>query len=151
VSAPAIGPFETAAEAMAHPAVRAIYEAMHTSLRRGVGEAENLRLLQETCETAGVTLGSYDRRILQWLAGWEAQVFVVIAGFITRAAGHGLTTERLAAVLDALDVATDELRDRAANCGDCDADPAELCGTCENRLARAEGWDKVAETLRGQR
>ncbi len=57
----------------------------------------------------------------------------------------------LATVLDALDMAADELRDRVANCGDCDADPADLCGTCENRLERAEGWDKVAETLRGQR
>ena len=57
----------------------------------------------------------------------------------------------LATVLDALDVAADELRDRAANCGDCSAHPAELCGTCESRLSRAEGWDEVAGTLRGQR
>jgi hypothetical protein len=57
---------------------------------------------------------------------------------------------QLAAVLDALDFAADELRDRVANCGDCDAHPADLCGTCENRLARAGGWDTVAGTLRGQ-
>ena len=65
--------------------------------------------------------------------------------------GHTvLTPAQVATVLDALDVAADAKRDRAANCPDCEASPAELCGTCEWRLARAEGYDALAEALRRQ-
>lgn len=151
MTAPVTGPFETSAEAMAHPAVRAIYDAMHASLRRGVGEEKNLCLLEGACEAAGLTLGGYDRRILRWLAGWEAQICAVVAGLITRAAGHALIAEQRATILDALEVAADELRDRAANCGDCNAHPAELCTTCESRLSRAEGFDRAALALGGAR
>lgn len=147
---PVMGPFETEREACDHPAVRAIYDAMHASLRRGVGDEENLALLDRACAAAGVHLGSYDRRIMRWLAGWEAEACAVIAGLVARAAGRGVTAEQLPAVRDALDFAADELRDRVANCPDCDAHPASLCTTCENRLARAESWDKAAEALRGQ-
>jgi hypothetical protein len=45
---------------------------------------------------------------------------------------------RVATVLDALDVAAEYKRDRAATCADCEASPAELCGTCDWRLARAD-------------
>jgi hypothetical protein len=148
VTTPVTGPFHTEREASAHPAVRAIYDAMHASLRRGVGDEENLRLLEQACKAAGVELGAYDRRILRWLAGWEAEACAVVAGLITRAAGHGLAAEQLPAVLDALDFAADELRDRVAGCAECGA---ERCTTCENRLTRAEGWDKASEALRGQR
>lgn len=47
----------------------------------------------------------------------------------------------------ALDEAAEELRDRAAGCGDCEASPAELCTTCESRLERASGYDAVAGRL----
>jgi hypothetical protein len=47
-------------------------------------------------------------------------------------------------------VAADAKRNTAANCPDCDASPAELCGTCQWRLARAEAYDALAEILRGQ-
>jgi len=145
------GPFQTEAEALAHPEVRAIYDAMHATLRRGVGDEENLRLLERACEAVGLTLGGYDRRILRWLAGWEAQMCAVVAGLITRAAGHALAAGQQATILDALEVAADELRDRAANCGDCNAHPAELCTTCESRLSRAEGFDRAALALGGAR
>jgi hypothetical protein len=55
----------------------------------------------------------------------------------------------LAMVLDALDVAADYKRDRAANCPDCDASPADLCGTCEWRLHMADGYDAVARRIGG--
>jgi hypothetical protein len=61
-----------------------------------------------------------------------------------------LTVAQLATVLDALEVAADAKRDTAASCPDCDASPADLCGTCEWRLARAKEYDALAETLRGQ-
>lgn len=143
---PVTGPFETEREARDQPAVRAIYDAMHASLRRGVGDEENLALLTHTCEAAGVRLGKYDARILRWLAGWEAEVCAVIAGLITRVASR--TAEQMPAVLDALDFAADELRDRVAGCAECGTGH---CTTCENRLARADGWDKAAEALRALR
>lgn len=62
----------------------------------------------------------------------------------------GLTPAQRATALGALDLAAEELRDRAATCPDCDVDPADLCGTCAHRLARAEEFDALAETLRGQ-
>ncbi|HUY51679.1 MAG TPA: hypothetical protein VMV92_39245 [Streptosporangiaceae bacterium] len=80
------GPFETEREALDLPAIRGIYDAMHASTRRGLGDELCLRLLEEACAAAGVELGGYDRRILAWLAGWEAQMCAVVAGIITRAA-----------------------------------------------------------------
>jgi hypothetical protein len=50
-------------------------------------------------------------------------------------------------VLDALDVAAECKRDRAANCADCDASPADLCDTCEWRLHVADGDDALARRL----
>ena len=85
-----------------------------------------------------------------WLAGWEPQTCAVVAGWVTRAAAGRLTEAQRSTVLDALEVAAEYKRDRAANCPDCEASPAELCGTCEWRLARAEEYDALAETLRRQ-
>lgn len=79
-------PVETAQQASDLPAVRAIYEAMHASSRRGTGDELNLRLLTGACTAVGVTPGAYDRRILEWLAEWEPETYAVIAGLITRAA-----------------------------------------------------------------
>ena len=58
-----------------------------------------------------------------------------------------LTGAQLSTVLDALDVAADYKRDRAANCPDCEASPAELCSTCEWRFARAVEYDALAATV----
>lgn len=80
-----IGPFETEREASAHPAVRAVYEACRASSRRGVMDEQNHRLLEESCNAAGVELGHYDHRILLWLANYEPQTCIVIAGLISRA------------------------------------------------------------------
>jgi hypothetical protein len=90
---------------------------------------------------------------LVWLTTWEPATCAVIVGLITRARAArppALTPAQAATVLDALDVAADYKRDRAATCPDCDASPAELCGTCEHRLARAEEYDVLAGALRSQ-
>lgn len=79
------GPFETERQAAGTPAVRAIYDASRASRRRGVMEERSHRLLCEMLTAAGVELGAYDHRIVMWLAGWEPQTCVVIAGVITRA------------------------------------------------------------------
>jgi hypothetical protein len=110
---------------------------------------------------AGVELGAYDKRIVEWLAGWEPSTVAVVCGWITRARQAGraalapavlagncdLTGEEIRTVFDALDVAADYKRDRAAHCPDCEASPAERCGTCEWRLAMADEYDRLAGTL----
>jgi hypothetical protein len=61
--------------------------------------------------------------------------------------GAYLTPADMRTVLEALDVAADYKRDRAANCADCDASPADLCGTCEWRLHVADGYDALTRRL----
>jgi hypothetical protein len=80
------GPFETETQARELPAVRAVYERMHVSARRGAAGEDCRELLAAACAAAGVQLGAYDRAILDWLAGYEPQTCAVIAGIITRAA-----------------------------------------------------------------
>jgi hypothetical protein len=76
------GPFETEREARAaaHQVVRPEYfwSILH--------QPQNLLILQRACETAGVELGVYDRRILDWLSGFEDSVCAVVAGLVARAA-----------------------------------------------------------------
>jgi hypothetical protein len=52
---------------------------------------QNRELLADTCDRAGVALGAYDRRILEWLAGFEDSACAVVAGLITRAHAAGRT------------------------------------------------------------
>jgi hypothetical protein len=110
---------------------------------------QNRHLLTGACQAAGVSLGAWDERILTWLAGFEDSTCAVVAGLMTRARAAGtLAAADVATVLDALDVAADYKRDRAATCPDCDASPADLCGTCEWRLTVADGYDALAERIR---
>lgn len=82
----AAGPFETEREALSLPAVRAAYAAITGP---STGDLECLAILEDALTAAGVELGAYDRRIVNWLAGWEAQTCAVIAGLITRAHAAG--------------------------------------------------------------
>jgi hypothetical protein len=79
-------PFESESQALATPAIQAVYRAYDvgtTSLRDAAAD-----LLLSACEKAGVTLGAYDRRILVWLAGFEPQAATAVAGVIVRAAAR---------------------------------------------------------------
>jgi hypothetical protein len=88
------GPFWNEDDATT-PAVLAIYEASAASNDRGVMADRNQRLLEEACKVAWVVLGAYDRMILTWLAQYEPQTCMVIAGIIRRAARppEGTVTE----------------------------------------------------------
>jgi hypothetical protein len=74
------GPFETEREARAaaHQVVRPEpgWSTLHKS--------QNLFVLEQACEAAGVELGVYDRQILDWLAGFEDSVCAVVAGLVAR-------------------------------------------------------------------
>lgn len=77
-----------------------------------------------------------------------------LLGQVLEAVNHQapvLTEAQRATILGALAVASEYKRDRAASCSECDASPAELCGTCEWRLARADEYDTLAREIGGQR
>jgi hypothetical protein len=119
---------------------------------------ESANLSDLAAELSGVQLGAYDKRIIDWLAGWEPSTVTVICGLIKRAraagaaarhGGYDLASGDVAVVLDALDVAADYRRDTAEMCGDCDGQPdGGLCGTCEWRLTLADGYAALAERIR---
>jgi hypothetical protein len=155
------GPFETEHQARQSPAVRVAYGMWSPGLGSLTGA--NHEMLCTACASAGVELGAYDHRILQWLAGFEPQTCAVIAGIISRAAAadvspavlpgnYDVTSDEVSLVLDALDVAADHKRDAADICSDCDGYPdGELCGTCEHRLRMADEYEQLAERIRGAR
>jgi hypothetical protein len=81
-----MGPFETERE------------ARRAALERGgparpgwsiLSAAQNRQMLTEACEIAGVSLGAYDREVLDWLAGFEDAACAVVAGLIDRACEAG--------------------------------------------------------------
>lgn len=79
-----LGPFDTEAQA------RAAAQAAADPGLLPIKAPQNRRLLGRACEAAGIEMGRYDDRIVQWLSIWEPSTVVVVAGWITRAyeAGH---------------------------------------------------------------
>jgi hypothetical protein len=52
-----------------------------------VPEAEQAAIL--AAALAGIELGAWDRRIVGWLAGWDASTVVTIASWIVRSRAAG--------------------------------------------------------------
>jgi hypothetical protein len=50
------------------------------------------KLLLNACAGAGVHLGAYDHRIIEWLTEWDDATCAVIAGLMTRAHAAGQDT-----------------------------------------------------------
>lgn len=76
------GPYETEREVRESPAARAAYNAPYDG--SSIREANRL-MLSETLSAAGISLGAYDTRIMEWLSGWEPQTCAVITSWIARA------------------------------------------------------------------
>ena len=82
---PVTGPFQTEREAR---------EAAQAWPAGGVASATpNLTMLLDACIGAGVHLGAWDARIVEWLAGYEPSACAVIAGLISRAHQAGQARE----------------------------------------------------------
>jgi hypothetical protein len=79
------GPYETERDARA-AAHAAVAPEEGWSILRG---PQNRLLLERACKAAGVELGAYDRRILDWLSGYEDSICAVVAGLISRAHQDG--------------------------------------------------------------
>jgi hypothetical protein len=107
-----------------------------------------LNLADLAAALSGVELGDWDRRIVEWLAGWEPSTVAVVCGLITRARDTALPPADRRTILAALDQAADDKRDRAANCPDC---TDQSCGTCQYRHQTAQAYDDVAARLQDTR
>ena len=79
-----LGPFET--ERQARMAALAATEPDEDSLLTAAG---NRKLLGRALQAAGVAMGRYDDRILEWFARWEPSTCAVAAGWVTRACTAG--------------------------------------------------------------
>jgi hypothetical protein len=66
-----------------------------------------------------------------------------LLGAVLPAPAVTLVASDVAIVGSALEDASQHIRERAANCPDCEASPAELCDGCSDRLARAEAYDRL--------
>jgi hypothetical protein len=96
-----VGPYETEEQALAEPMPREV-AALHDAGLVRTGDPDRLvrnavwRHLAGSCEAAGVVLGTFDRRTLDWLCGWEPSTAQVLIGVVTRAhvAGVAVGEER---------------------------------------------------------
>ena len=140
------GPYEMREQASAAPAVQAIYAAMRADTAGGAMTRGGRDLIEGACQRAGVTLGAYDRRIIEWAAGFDPAYAAVIAGLVTRAAA--LTGEqRDVLVLMAADALEYRVEPVAGKCDDCDKHPALLCPDHAADLDRAERYRTVLRQL----
>ena len=74
------GPYETEREA----AAASLWE-----LQGRPRDQRTMNLADLGAECSGIQLGAYDRRIIEWLAGWEPATVAVICGLISRARRAG--------------------------------------------------------------
>jgi hypothetical protein len=90
----ALGPFETRADAMDHPAVRAICDQRQRPGRRRRGAELNHQMLCSALGEAGVELGEWEHGlILRGVLADEPHVVAVLAGWVTRAYQAGLAAK----------------------------------------------------------
>jgi hypothetical protein len=85
----ALRPIKTRAEASELAAVRAVYKAFDARPGASAMTPHKHAMLMQACDEARIHLGGYDRRILEWLAGWEPETCAVVAGLIARAHAGG--------------------------------------------------------------
>jgi hypothetical protein len=133
------GPFHTEREAL----VASLYHQQGRPWNTDV-PTTMLNLADLAAALPGVDLGAHDKRIIEWLAGWEPSTVAVVSGLITRARGAGLPPSEVSTILAALDEAADYKRDWAANCADC---TDQSCGTCQYWIKTAQSYDNVAARL----
>jgi hypothetical protein len=137
------GPFQTDREALA----ASRYHQQGQSLQTGVSITA-LNHADLDAALSGVELGTYDRQIVEWLAGWDPPTVAVVSGLIRRARDAALPAADASTIFAALDEAADYKRDRAATCPDC---TDQSCGTCVYRLHAAQAYDDAAARLQRAR
>jgi hypothetical protein len=87
-----VGPYDTEQQTRTEPMPTAVRSAARSD--PGLASILALDHMVGACADAGVELGTYDRRILEWLAGLEPATVQVVIGLITRAAATKATAEQ---------------------------------------------------------
>jgi hypothetical protein len=118
--------------------------------------------LRDTLTAAGVELGTYDMRIVNWLAGWEWGTLAVIASWVARAAQTRAPAPAIAlpSRFDASPAEVDKhlrrilaedvyLRYQQAIGGEAVTDAAkDMLSEADPSAPNAEGWRAAADYLR---
>jgi hypothetical protein len=152
-----LGPFD--AEAQARAAAVAVAEPGSSPVK----PAKNRRLLGRVCQAAGVAMGRYDDRIVEWLSVWEPSTVAVVAGWISRAYEAGLTRTPDGDVMLSsaeADTVRQALADAVAwqsmraggfptGCGDCAALDPERCPDHARDEVIAEAYAALRARLGG--
>jgi hypothetical protein len=112
-------------------------------------KSQNRFVLEQACEVAGVELDAYDRRILDWLSGFEDSICGVVAGLVARAVAAArpgprcvmfdLTNDHHAEIYVVLTEALEEFASRER-----DQAPYEEGDSFRNR------WADIADAMRAQ-
>ena len=66
----------------------------YTDEVRALHRREDAAILLDELASAGVELGTHDRRQVAWLAGWEYETLVTIASWVKRAHAAGKPAPR---------------------------------------------------------
>lgn len=154
-----LGPFDTEAQA------RAAAQAAADSGLAPIKSAGNRKLLGRACEAAGVAMGRYDDRIVEWLSIWEPATVAVVTGWVGRAYEAGLAaTPGGGMVLSAAETGTvrQVLAEAAAwrsiraegfpaGCGDCAAADPGRCPDHARDEAIAAEYEALRARLEGER
>jgi hypothetical protein len=69
--------------------LRAQQSVPYTDEVRAQRHREDAAIILDELADAGVELGAYDQRMINWLAGWEHGTLVTIASWIKRAHAAG--------------------------------------------------------------
>ena len=139
---PPAGPFETREQAT--QAAAGIHAAMRADTLGGAMTRAGRDLIRGACQAAGVTLGAYDARIVEWLAGIEPEYAAVIAGLVERAAVALTDAQREALRLALADAFAHREGKSYVRCADCDASPVSLCDEHAADFDRIESYATLA-------
>jgi hypothetical protein len=87
------GPYQTERDTYSEPMLREVSD-LHSGdwVRSGLVQETVLRHLVEACDAAGVAVGKYDLRVLDWLARGETSTAQVVLDLIARA--HAAQTDQ---------------------------------------------------------
>lgn len=85
------GPYETTNDALEDARVlRELIEAVNESGARGeqwraARQRARVQYVRGVLEVCGVELGAFDKRLAEWVAGWDVETIQVITGWVERA------------------------------------------------------------------
>ena len=106
------GPFSTEAEARQLPEVQGVYRKFGADPGQGRMAPHVMNMLTAACAAADVELGAFDKRVLQWLSGWEPETAAVVAALVIRSHAAGVARGPSAALADQMAALADWIEQR---------------------------------------